>query len=111
MSMPTVRVERTIGEGIRLLALEPGQGCGLGFVGMNRPAMNAIAEYCPPELAWVDEDGAEKRALFYEKVEDGLWFGEDISFFRFRVPRSVTVEALLVGHSIHAGIPLELAKV
>ena len=110
VNVPAVRVERMHGA-IKLLALERGHGGGLGMVGFNRPAMKEIANYCPPELAWVDSDGVQKRALFYERVEDMLWFGEDVSFFRWRVPPTVSVELLLAGVVSHAGIPLDLATI
>lgn len=110
MNLPTVRLERQRPAGVKLLQLEPGHGGGMGFVGMNRAAMDAVLEACPPELVWVDEDGVSKRALFYERVEDGLWWGEDTSFFKWRVPSSVSVEALLVGAISHAGVVVDLEK-
>lgn len=111
VNLSTVRSYRTLKEGgIKLLAHPHGAGGGLGFAGMNRAAMEAIAAACPPELAWVD-DGVQKRALFYERVEDGLWWGEDTSFFRWRVPASVSVELLLTGGIRHGvGPALELSS-
>jgi hypothetical protein len=110
-NLASVRSYRTLKEGgIKLLHHERGQGGGLGFAGMNRAAMEAIAAACPPELAWVD-DGVQKRALFYERVEDGLWWGEDTSFFRWRVPAEVSVELLLTGGIRHGvGPALELSS-
>jgi len=117
MTLPLVRSE-TVRNGARLLQLPPGSGGGFGFVGINRPAMVAIAEYAETirasrvsesDLSWFDH-GERKLAIFYESLEDGLWYGEDTSFFRYRIPPGVTVEALLVGVVVHAGVPLDLGK-
>ncbi len=108
-TVPLVRHE-TLRNNVRLLALPKGAGAGFGFVGINRPAMQAIAEDADAiaqHLTWFDH-GEKKRAIFYERLEDGLWYGEDTSFFRYRVPPHVSVEALLVGTVVHAGVPLNL---
>lgn len=105
-TLPSVRVERDW-KGAKLVAMPKGHGGGFGCVGMNRRAMELVVEAAPPELKWYD-NGEPKLALFYERLEDGLWYGEDTSFFRFRVPESVTVEALLCGYVKHAGVPLKL---
>lgn len=107
VDLPNVRVERT--RGGKLLLCERGHGGGMGFVGMNRAAMQLVADACPADLGWVDEDGRQKRALFYERVEDMMWWGEDTSFFRWRVPAEVTVELLLAGIVSHAGVAVDLA--
>jgi hypothetical protein len=107
ITLPMVRAER-IRNGSKLLALPAGAGGGFGMVGMNRLAMEAIVEHAADaELTWFD-DGEKKLALFYERLEDGLWYGEDTSFFKFRVPSSVSVEALLVGTVLHGDVPLRL---
>jgi len=72
------------------------------------PMCNALPRPSPIDLTWFDY-GEKKLAIFYERLEDGLWYGEDSSFFRFRVPESVTVEALLVGTVLHGGVPLTLS--
>lgn len=95
----------------RLVKMPRGYGGGFGLVGMNRRAMEEIvAAADKTKLRWVDGDGVEKLALFYESLEDGLWYGEDTSFFRHRIPESVSVEALLCGSIVHAGISLDLDK-
>ncbi len=105
-NLASVRTIRTLKDGgIKLLAHPQGQGGGLGFAGMNRPAMEAIAAACPPERAWVD-GGVEKRAVFFERIEDGLWWGEDTSFFRWSVPATVSVELLLTGAIKHGVGPV-----
>jgi len=110
ITLPLVRLEREW-KGYKLLTMPAGAGAGFGMVGMNRLAMEQIVEYASDEaLTWYDPQDAEKKlAIFYEELEDGLWHGEDSSFFRFRVPSSVAVEALLVGTVLHAGVPLNLA--
>src|SRR6266581_1860964 len=76
--------------------------------------MHAVVEALGPGAhisQWIDGDGKRKHALFYEILDDqGLWYGEDTSFFKYRVPTAVTVEALLVGRIMHAGEPLDLDK-
>jgi len=106
--IPLIRNERRIAGG-SLLALPPSSGGGFGFVGMNRAAMLKIVTAAKQDKAfqWFDH-GEEKLALFYERLEDGLWYGEDISFFKWRVPPTVSVELLLVGTSIHGGVALNL---
>jgi len=108
-TVPIVRSETTR-NGAKLLLLPKGAGGGFGFVGMNRPAMKAIVDDAGEELSWFDH-GEKKLALFYEALEDGLWFGEDTSFFRYRVPARVTVEALLTGSILHAGVRLDLGTI
>jgi len=109
MNIPLVRVEREW-KGAKLLTFPKGQGGGFGMVGMSRLAMEHVVKYAEgtPELTWYD-DGERKLALFYERLEDGLWQGEDTSFYRYRIPPTVTVEALLTGTCVHAGVPLNLA--
>ena len=115
VELPKYRIERNW-RGAKLVRLEKGRGGGFGFVGMNRHAMREIVKSnCRFEgrapldssLRWVDVDGTEKLALFHEILEDGLWYAEDMAFFK-RVPSSVSVEALLVGTVSHAGVPLNL---
>ncbi len=107
VTLPIVRHEREC-NGARFVTLPAGQGGGFGMVGINRLAMQRIHDHADPELTWFDY-GERKLALFYEKVEDGFWYGEDNSFFKFRVPSSVTVEALLTGTVVHGGVPLKLS--
>jgi hypothetical protein len=105
--LPMVRVER-YAAGARLVALPRGEGGGFGMVGMNRAAMRAIVEQPGMEKNFfTDHDGRRKLAVFHDILENGIWYGEDVSFFR-RVPANVTVEALLVGTSTHAGIRCHL---
>ena len=107
VTLPIVRSEREH-NGARFVTLPPGQGGGFGMVGINRLAMQQIRAFADPELTWFDY-GERKLALFYEKVEDGFWYGEDNSFFKFRVPSTVIVEALLTGTVLHGGVPLKLS--
>jgi hypothetical protein len=82
---------------------------GFGLVAMNRPAIVAAARAAP---SWRDEyDRNLKPAVFLESLSiDGVWTGEDISFFR-RLPREVEVEALTTGKTTHAGCELSLEAV
>jgi len=113
VTLPEIRIVRHY-RGARLALMPNGSGGGFGFVGMNRAAMHAVVEALGPGAhisQWIDGDGKRKHALFYEILDDqGLWYGEDTSFFKYRVPTAVTVEALLVGRIMHAGEPLDLDK-
>jgi len=106
ITLPIVRTER-VRNGAKLLLMPKGTGGGFGMVGMNRLAIEAVQQFAPPDLTWFDM-GEKKLAIFYERLEDGLWYGEDTSFFKYRVPPEVTVEALLTGAVTHGGIPLKL---
>ena len=77
---------------------------GFGLVAISREALLAIGG-----RVFVDDDGAEKVALFVEGITDRKWYGEDLAFFQ-RLPGGVRVEALLIGHTAHAGQELELAS-
>lgn len=82
-------------------------------MGMNREAMHRMVKaYAGDDaLRWNDEDdGGEKIALFHDLLEEGIWWGEDTSFFR-RVPKDISVEALLVGRIAHAGLILDLGTI
>lgn len=109
VALPMVRSIRHAACGARLLRMPPKQGGGFGMVGMNRAAMQEMVLLYADDrdLQWDDEDGATKLALFHDMLINGLWYGEDTSFFR-RVPATVSVEVLLTGAVNHAGIPLDL---
>jgi hypothetical protein len=109
VTLPLIRHSRQC-RGAKLVTLPTGTGGGFGFVGMNRQAMDRVvlAHAGDDSLRWNDEDdGGEKLALFHDLLEQGMWWGEDTSFFR-RVPKDVTVEALLTGKISHAGLILDL---
>jgi hypothetical protein len=79
---------------------------GFGLVAMNRKAIDEIARACP----WfTDDDGTQTPAPFAEVFDAGRWIGEDLAFFH-RLPPTVTVEASLTGHTVHAGLELSLAS-
>jgi len=109
MTLPLVRSERQVA-GARMLRLPRGTGAGMGFVGMNRAAMDLmVAAADVDKLTWFD-GGEKKLALFYDELFEGLWYGEDNNFFRKHVPSDVTVEAILSGIVVHGGVPLDLSK-
>ncbi len=107
ITLPIVRDDH-VRNGAKLLTLPKGQGGGFGMVGMNVLALRAVAaaaeEAC---MQWFDY-GERKLAVFFEMLDEGFWHGEDTSFFKYRVPSEVTVEALLVGTVVHAGVGLRL---
>jgi hypothetical protein len=110
VTLPMVRSERHV-QGATLVRMSKGLGgFPFGMVALNRTAMREIVSSAPPELQWFDY-GEPKLALFYEKLEDGFWHGEDTSFFRYSVPDVVSVECLTgLGTVLHAGFPLQLAS-
>lgn len=81
---------------------------GFGLVAMNRHAMQIVADTAPQ---FRDDDGVMKPAPFYEILENGRWYGEDISFFErvAHLENRITVEALITGESIHGGQRLDLS--
>jgi hypothetical protein len=116
VAFPKVVVERTlVGSGAKLRTALYG---GFGMVALSQQALTRIAA----ESEWFkDDDGETKPAAFAEIFRDSdepvaggaapaAWFGEDLSFF-LRVPPSVRVEALLTGHTRHAGETLALERV
>lgn len=87
----------------------PCLGGGFGLVAVNRAALALLVELCRvPEFTFIDDDGAEKRALFIEAIADGKWWGEDLSFFR-RLPADVRLECLMTGQTAHEGHVLDLS--
>ena len=98
-----VRTPRSLAGGGQVVRAAGG---GFGLVAMTRQAMIEIAAANMAEL-WNDTDGVQKLAIFREELENQLWWGEDLSFFR-RVPSHVPIEVLITGYTMHDGIGLEL---
>ncbi len=101
-----VTTERRLPNGARLRPVTKG---GFGLVAMNRAALGAVREACA-HLAYIDTDGVERLALFFAEIKGGRWLMDDFSFFA-RVPSHVSVEALLTGHTLHAGERLDLSEI
>lgn len=101
-----VTTERILPSGARLRPVTKG---GFGLVAMNRSALGAVRDVCG-HLAYIDTDGVERLALFSPEIRDKVWLADDFSFFA-RVPSHVHVEALLTGHTLHAGEGLDLSEV
>jgi len=97
--------ERLLTSGARL---RPIAKAGFALVAMNRAALEAVRNVST-HLAYVDQDGEERLGLFHSEIRDGAWLSEDLAFFA-RVPPHVEVEALLTGHTSHAGQSLNLAE-
>jgi hypothetical protein len=101
-----VTTERFLSSGAKL---RPIRAAGFALVAMNRAALEAVREACE-HLRFQDADGEQRIALFHDELVGGEWLSEDLAFFR-RVPKHVTVEALLTGYTSHAGQPLSLEEV
>jgi hypothetical protein len=82
---------------------------GFGLVAMSKHAMVEIVAG-NPGLAFQDDDGVIKPALFLEELKAGRWYSEDLSFFH-RVPSNVTIEAVVTGETSHCGEGLKLENV
>lgn len=100
---PSSELERVTATGAHLRKALTG---GFGLVAVTRPAMLAMQQAWPG-LEYLDGDGQTRIGMFIEFVRNGWWYREDFAFFS-RVPRSVRVEALLTGYTVHAGRPLKL---
>jgi len=106
VAMPSETPSRTLEQaGARIFKAQAG---GFGLVAMSRPALEATLK-ANAHLRYLDDDGVERIALFYEVLERGRWWGEDMSFF-YRLPPEVEVEALGTGHVAHAGEVLNLSQ-
>lgn len=113
VAFPQVVVERTlVASQAKLRTALYG---GFGLVALSQEALTRIA---PAAGYFRDDDGQIKPAAFADvmhpaqdadETQTAAWFGEDLSFF-LRVPRSVRVEALLTGHTRHAGETLTIAR-
>src|SRR6185369_16575388 len=90
---------------------------GLGLVAISREALLRMGPLLP---SFVDDDGREKWMVFDscvmrrpEKLLDDKvrydWYGEDLAFFQ-TLPPGVRVEALITGHTRHAGELLDLSQ-
>jgi hypothetical protein len=79
---------------------------GFGLVAVSHHAMVEIAA-ANQHLAFDDDDGVSRLAVFHELIASRKWWGEDLSFFR-RVPTNVPIEALITGESSHQGNTLHL---
>lgn len=97
---------RQVAEGV---VCWPAIAGGFGLVAINRAAL-AATRAANSHLEFRDDDGETRVGLFHEVLEDGRWWGEDLSFFR-RLPPEVQVEMLVTGHTAHAGMVLDLATV
>jgi hypothetical protein len=93
-------------------------GCGLMIV--PRSALERVIDQYRDELAYQDDDGAERVAIFsqlFVRVLRGnsppgdvrLWLGEDFSFCERLRASGVEIAAPIEGQSIHDGVMLDLA--
>lgn len=105
--LPVVRIERKIA-GYRVVDLPHPASSGFGLVGINRRALETIADSMRETPGYfLDNDNRRKLAAFHELIDGEMWYGEDNSFFR-RIPPDVEVHALLTGTISHDGTPLKL---
>lgn len=103
-----VTTERQLPSGARLRPVSKG---GFGLVAMNRAALAAVRGVCG-HLLYRDTDEIDRLALFSPEImgDPPRWLADDFSFFA-RVPAHVHLEALLTGHTSHAGERLDLSTI
>jgi hypothetical protein len=82
---------------------------GMGLVCASMQALRRIVEAnSQADMMYTDLQGVTRCALFMEYIKDGAWLGEDVAFFS-RIPRDVSLEALMTGLTSHAGEKLDLS--
>lgn len=84
---------------------------GTGMMLLNRAALERVSDHYRSELAWRDDDGVSKIALFQPILSGGEWLGEDFSFCDRLLAAGVGLWAVLDGVSLHAGEGLRLASI
>jgi hypothetical protein len=83
-------------------------GCGLMVV--NRAALERLFDVYREELAYTDDDGHHRLALFNMLLEPPRWYGEDYSFCRRADRAGIPIDALVQGVSTHDGQELDLGS-
>ena len=81
-------------------------GCGMRVV--TRAALERLFSAYRDELAYTDDDGQQRVALFNMLLEPPRWYGEDFSFCRRADRAGIPIDALVQGVSTHDGQTLEL---
>jgi hypothetical protein len=81
---------------------------GFGLVAVSREALDRIAGE-NSHLAYDDDDGVARLAIFHEELIGRGWFNEDLTFF-LRLPADVDVVCLAHGVTVHQGRPLICAN-
>lgn len=81
-------------------------GCGMMVV--TRAALERLFSAYREELAFTDDDGQQRVALFNMLLEPPRWYGEDFSFCRRADRAGIPIDALVQGVSTHDGQSLEL---
>jgi len=85
-------------------------GCGMMVV--TRGALERLFSVYGEELAFTDDDGQQRVALFNMLLEPPRWYGEDFSFCRRADRAGIPIDALVQGVSTHDGqnLPLDSLK-
>jgi hypothetical protein len=81
-------------------------GCGMMVV--TRAALERLFGAYREELAFTDDDGQQRVALFNMLLEPPRWYGEDFSFCVRADRAGIPIDALVQGVSTHDGQSLEL---
>jgi GT2 family glycosyltransferase len=84
-------------------------GCGLVVV--TRHALELLGAFYAESMAYDDDDGVQRVALFDMLIDGKRWLGEDFAFCRRAELAGVPIDALVQGISNHAGKGLELDSV
>jgi hypothetical protein len=75
---------------------------------VTRAALERLFSAYRDELAYTDDDGQQRVALFNMLLEPPRWYGEDFSFCRRADRAGIPIDALVQGVSTHDGQSLEL---
>jgi hypothetical protein len=82
---------------------------GAGLLVVTRAALQRVTKYFASTLAFVDDDGATKTALFHMLLHPNeQWLGEDLSFIARAQEAGIPIYAPMQGTSVHDGRTLVL---
>lgn len=84
---------------------------GTGLMVVSRGALRTLMERHADDLAWDDDDGKTKVALFEQRRVGRRWFGEDYSFCERAREAGIKIYAPASGMSLHADKYLDLKSI
>lgn len=84
---------------------------GTGLMVVSRGALQKMRDAHRDDLAWDDDDGKTKVALFEQRRIGRCWYGEDYSFCLRARELGIDIYAPAIGTSLHAGRYLDLRQI
>jgi GT2 family glycosyltransferase len=91
--------------------VRPVKLAGCGLVVVTRMALELLGTFYAASMAYDDDDGVQRVALFDMLIDGKQWLGEDFAFCRRAELAGVPIDGLVQGISNHAGKGLELDSV